>query len=63
MLVRHAIKALRIIVGAIFLSFGVLKFLPRRQPRQGLSIKTIDLLTFGLIRLGSRDRSRSPRLE
>lgn len=49
LLVRHAIKALRITVGAIFLGFGVLKFFPDVSPAQGLSIKTIDLLTFGLI--------------
>ena len=49
LLVRHAIKALRFTVGAIFLGFGVLKFFPDVSPAQGLSIKTIDLLTFGLI--------------
>ncbi len=48
-LVRHAINALRITVGAIFLGFGVLKFFPGVSPAQGLSIKTIDLLTFGLV--------------
>jgi len=49
LLVRHAIKALRITVGAIFLGFGVLKFFPDVSPAQGLAMKTIDLLTFGLI--------------
>jgi putative oxidoreductase len=48
-LVRHSISALRITVGAVFLGFGVLKFFPDVSPAQGLSIKTIDLLTFGLI--------------
>lgn len=48
-LVRHAISALRITVGLIFLGFGVLKFFPGVSPAEGLSIKTIDLLTFGLI--------------
>ncbi|MCA1677560.1 MAG: DoxX family membrane protein, partial [Actinobacteria bacterium] len=48
-LVRHAIGALRITVGLIFLGFGVLKFFPGVSPAQDLSIKTIDLLTFGLI--------------
>ncbi|MCA1572438.1 MAG: hypothetical protein LC798_19480 [Chloroflexi bacterium] len=48
-LVRHAISALRITVGLIFLGFGVLKFFPGVSPAQDLSIKTIDLLTFGLI--------------
>lgn len=48
-LVRHAINALRVTVGAIFLGFGVLKYFPGVSPAEGLSIKTIDLLTFGLI--------------
>jgi hypothetical protein len=48
-LVRHSISALRITVGAVFLGFGVLKFFPDVSPAQDLSIKTIELLTFGLI--------------
>ncbi|MBA3746002.1 MAG: transposase [Solirubrobacterales bacterium] len=48
-LVRHAIKTLRITVGAIFLGFGVLKFFPGVSPAEDLSIRTIGLLTFGLI--------------
>lgn len=48
-LVRHAINALRVTVGAVFLGFGVLKFFPGVSPAEGLSIKTIDLLTFGLL--------------
>jgi putative oxidoreductase len=48
-LVRHSIKALRITVGAVFLGFGALKFFPGVSPAQGLSIKTIELLTFGLV--------------
>ena len=32
LLVRHAITALRITVGAIFLGFGVLKFFPASAP-------------------------------
>ena len=48
-LVRHAINTLRITVGAIFLGFGVLKFFPGVSPAEDLSIKTIDLLTLGLI--------------
>ena len=41
-LVRHAIKTLRITVGLIFLGFGVLKFFPDVSPAQGLSIKAIE---------------------
>jgi len=48
-LVRHGITALRLTVGAVFLAFGVLKFFPDVSPAQGLAIKTIDLLTFGLV--------------
>lgn len=48
-LVRHSVTALRIAVGAVFLGFGVLKFFPGVSPAQGLAIKTIDLLTFGLL--------------
>jgi putative oxidoreductase len=48
-LVLHSIKALRITVGAVFLGFGVLKFFPGVSPAQDLSIKTIELLTFGLV--------------
>jgi len=48
-LVRHGIAALRVTVGAVFLGFGVLKFFPGISPAEGLAIKTIDLLTFGLV--------------
>jgi len=48
-LVRHGVSALRISVGAVFLGFGVLKFFPDVSPAQGLAVKTIDLLTFGLV--------------
>ncbi len=48
-LVRQGITALRLTLGAVFLGFGVLKFFPGVSPAQGLAIKTIDLLTFGLI--------------
>lgn len=53
-LVRHAVMALRITVGAVFLGFGVLKFFPGVSPAEGLAIDTIDKLTFGIVpwRLG-----------
>jgi uncharacterized membrane protein YkgB len=49
MLVRGSITALRVAVGAVFLGFGFLKFFPGVSPAQGLAIRTIDLLTFGLV--------------
>jgi uncharacterized membrane protein YkgB len=48
-LVRHSIAALRITVGAVFLGFGVLKFFPHVSPAENLAVRTIDLLTFGLV--------------
>lgn len=53
-LVRHAITALRITVGGVFLAFGLLKFFPGVSPAESLAIETIEGLTFGLVpwRLG-----------
>ncbi|MDP8907771.1 MAG: DoxX family protein, partial [Chloroflexota bacterium] len=48
-LVRHSITALRVTVGLVFVGFGLLKFFPGVSPAEGLSIKTIDLLTFGVV--------------
>lgn len=48
-LVSHGITALRLTVGAVFLGFGVLKYFPHVSPAEGLAIKTIDLMTFGLV--------------
>ncbi len=48
-LVRHSITALRLTVGAVFLGFGLLKFFPGVSPAEGLSIKTTELLTFGVV--------------
>src|SRR4051812_38704478 len=48
-LVRHGIGMLRITVGAVFFGFGLLKFFPGVSPAQGLSIKTFELLTFGVV--------------
>ena len=47
-LVRHSIDVLRISVGAVLLGFGVLKFFPGVSPAEGLAVKTVGLLTFGL---------------
>ncbi len=48
-LVRQGITALRVTVGVVFLGFGVLKFFPGVSPAEGLAIKTIDLLSFGVL--------------
>lgn len=40
---------LRISIGIIFIWFGVLKFFPGISAAQNLVIRTIELLTFGLI--------------
>ncbi len=46
---RHGIVILRIALGAVFFWFGVLKFFPGLSPAQTLAVKTIDLLTLGLV--------------
>ncbi|MFW6019366.1 MAG: hypothetical protein ACOCPM_02195 [Bacteroidales bacterium] len=46
---RWSMPVLRVSVGVIFLWFGVLKFFPGLSPAQGLAIRTIDVLTFGLV--------------
>ncbi len=48
-LLDHSIGLLRIVVGVIFLIFGVLKYFPGVSPAEGLTIKTTDALTFGLL--------------
>lgn len=45
----HSIALLRIIVGLVFLLFGLLKFFPGVSPAEGLTIKTTDALSFGLV--------------
>ena len=49
LLVNHSISALRIVLGATFLGFGLLKYFPDVSPAQALATDTIDTLTFGLI--------------
>lgn len=46
---RYGVVLLRASLGLVFFWFGVLKFFPGLSPAQGLAIRTIDLLTFGLI--------------
>jgi len=48
-LVAHSIQLLRIAVGLVFLSFGVLKFFPDVSPAEELTIKTTDALSFDLV--------------
>lgn len=46
---KYGLLLLRLSVGVIFFWFGILKFFPGHSPAQDLAIRTIDLLTFGLI--------------
>lgn len=46
---RNGVLILRVSVGIVFFWFGVLKFFPGLSPAQDLAIRTIDMLTFGLI--------------
>ena len=45
----YSVATLRISLGIVFFWFGVLKFFPGASPAQDLAVRTIDLLTFGLI--------------
>jgi uncharacterized membrane protein YphA (DoxX/SURF4 family) len=45
----NSIALLRISVGLVILAFGVLKFFPGVSPAEGLTIKTTDALSFGLV--------------
>ena len=46
---KHAITALRVSLGIVFLWFGALKFFPGVSPAERLAWDTIEVLTFGLI--------------
>lgn len=48
-LARHSITALRVSVGLIFLVFGGLKFIPGASPAEELVMRTVDILTFGIV--------------
>lgn len=52
-LARHSITGLRISLGLVFLGFGVLKFFPGASPAQGLAVRTIETLTFGVVNGGT----------
>jgi uncharacterized membrane protein YphA (DoxX/SURF4 family) len=49
-LARHGITILRVGLGVVFLWFGLLKFIPGGSPAEELAGRTIEILTFGLIR-------------
>ncbi len=46
---RYGVRLLRISLGIVFLWFGSLKFFPGLSPAQELAIKTMHILTLGLI--------------
>ena len=46
---QHGVRLLRISLGVIFFWFGVLKYFPGYSPAQELAIKTISIMTFGLM--------------
>lgn len=45
----NGIRILRISMGIIFFWFGMLKFFEGLSPAESLAIRTIDILSFGLI--------------
>ena len=47
---RHGITLLRVSLGVVFFWFGVLKFFPGLSPAQSLAARTIEMLTFGMVR-------------
>jgi uncharacterized membrane protein YphA (DoxX/SURF4 family) len=46
---KYGLLLLRLSVGIVFFWFGILKFFPGLSPAQDLAIRTIDLLSFGLV--------------
>jgi uncharacterized membrane protein YkgB len=48
-MVRNGTPLLRISLGIVFLWFGALKFFPGVSPAQDLAIRTMDLLTMGMV--------------
>jgi uncharacterized membrane protein YphA (DoxX/SURF4 family) len=49
-LARVAVPTLRIALGVVFLWFGVLKFFPNLSPAELLAARTIEQLTFGIVK-------------
>ena len=50
---RYGIVILRVALGVEFFWFGILKFFPGLSPAQSLAVKTIDVLTLGLLPAGA----------
>jgi putative oxidoreductase len=48
-LARYSITLLRMSLGAVFLGFGVLKFVPGLSPAEPLAAQTLEILTLGLL--------------
>jgi uncharacterized membrane protein YkgB len=48
-LVAHSVTVLRVATGAVFLCFGLLKFVPGVSPAESLTMATTHVLTFGLV--------------
>jgi uncharacterized membrane protein YkgB len=46
---KKGIFLLRLSIGIIFFWFGFLKFFPGASPAEGLAVRTIELITFGLL--------------
>jgi len=46
---KASIPILRTSMGAVFLGFGALKFVPGLSPAEPLVVRTVDALTFGLV--------------
>lgn len=51
-LAQHSIAFLRIGLGVVYLWFGALKFIPGLSPAEDLALRTIDVLSLGLIPIG-----------
>lgn len=47
---RYGVTLLRISLGVIFFWFGVLKFFPDLSPAESLAARTIETLTFGVVK-------------
>ncbi len=47
---RYGVLLLRISLVIVFLWFGVLKFFPSLSPAEGLATRTIEILSFGLVK-------------
>ncbi len=48
-LAKHAVTALRVSIGAVFLWFGALKFFPNLSPAEPLALRTLGVLSQGMV--------------